>query len=196
MFRQCGACGKAFPATIDYFYSTGRGALYRDCKACISVRRKTYYLECKRLGNLPNAFQRKTYYLERKACKQLQQRLIFVLRVGLARREQSRVYYEQNKGVYQDRQRRHRQRIREVIDNLKRVPCADCGRSYPACVMDFDHRDPKKKTMNLSMATRRGWSITRVVEEASKCDVVCANCHRLRTFMGRWLNAENTATTA
>jgi len=37
--RTCSACGKAFPATLEYFYSTGRkpGQLRGDCKACHSA---------------------------------------------------------------------------------------------------------------------------------------------------------------
>lgn len=47
--------------------------------------------------------------------------------------------------------------------------------------MDFDHRDPHDKTANLSAAWAGGWTRERVLEEAAKCDVVCANCHRIRT---------------
>lgn len=57
----------------------------------------------------------------------------------------------------------------------------DCGQRFPPYVMDFDHRDPGKKVGNVaSMAV--GSSVERLMEEIEKCDIVCANCHRIRTF--------------
>jgi len=47
--------------------------------------------------------------------------------------------------------------------------------------MDFDHRPGEKKSLEVSRLTLTK-SIRRVVEEIAKCDVVCANCHRIRTF--------------
>ena len=45
--------------------------------------------------------------------------------------------------------------------------------------MDFDHRDPSTKCFGLSHAIFQAWS--NVLAEIDKCDVVCANCHRIRT---------------
>jgi hypothetical protein len=47
--------------------------------------------------------------------------------------------------------------------------------------MDFDHRDPRTKAFDLGSASRTG-SLKRTKEEAAKCDVVCALCHRYRTY--------------
>lgn len=52
---------------------------------------------------------------------------------------------------------------------------------YPVFVMDFDHRDPARKRFNIAN-TFRTWAIAQVVAEIQKCDVVCANCHRMRTY--------------
>ena len=41
---------------------------------------------------------------------------------------------------------------------------------------DFDHRDPQEKLFNLSQLT----GIVKQRIEASKCDLVCAVCHRIR----------------
>jgi hypothetical protein len=67
-----------------------------------------------------------------------------------------------------------------LLNRLRGVPCADCGERYPACAMDFDHRDPVTK---LSAVTRMvGRATTEaILAEAAKCDIVCANCHRVRT---------------
>jgi hypothetical protein len=55
----------------------------------------------------------------------------------------------------------------------------DCGRTFDPYVMDFDHvRGKKAFTIGLA---REAVSIARLMEEVAKCDVVCSNCHRLRT---------------
>jgi len=46
--------------------------------------------------------------------------------------------------------------------------------------MDFDHRDPAGKLTKMS---RLVWGKReRMMEELKKCDLVCAVCHRIRTF--------------
>lgn len=56
----------------------------------------------------------------------------------------------------------------------------DCGQSYHYSVMDFDHvRGEKIGNVNKLM-TRR--CIAKLEEEIAKCDLVCSNCHRLRTW--------------
>lgn len=55
----------------------------------------------------------------------------------------------------------------------------DCGVKYPPYVMDFDHRDPSEKLLNVSKVGRYG--IQSLLDEIEKCDVVCSNCHRERT---------------
>jgi formate-dependent nitrite reductase cytochrome c552 subunit len=72
----------------------------------------------------------------------------------------------------------------EVLDQLRTVPCADCGGVFAQCAMDFDHRDPASKSMRVTAMVGRA-GIRRILAEVAKCDIVCANCHRLRTFERR-----------
>jgi hypothetical protein len=52
--------------------------------------------------------------------------------------------------------------------------------------MDFDHRDPSQKEFNLgSEAIREMYSLEKLQAEIDKCDIVCANCHRIRTAIQR-----------
>jgi uncharacterized Fe-S radical SAM superfamily protein PflX len=61
------------------------------------------------------------------------------------------------------------------------VPCADCGVLFPAWVMHWDHLPGYEKVDELSeMLINR--SRTLVVEELKKCELVCANCHVMRTI--------------
>lgn len=71
--------------------------------------------------------------------------------------------------------------MRKVLDEIKDVPCMDCGIKYPPFVMDFDHRDPTQKVDGLARLVRSG-SMRKMLAEVEKCDVVCSNCHRIRTF--------------
>jgi hypothetical protein len=50
--------------------------------------------------------------------------------------------------------------------------------------MDFDHRDPRTKWSAVTRMIGRAGTY-RILEEVAKCDIVCANCHRLRTFVRR-----------
>jgi hypothetical protein len=81
----------------------------------------------------------------------------------------------------------HRERWRrnaDLLDQLRSVPCGDCGNRYPQCCMDFDHRDPDQKVKRVpAMIASHG--IGKILAEVAKCDIVCANCHRLRTFYRR-----------
>ena len=79
---------------------------------------------------------------------------------------------------------RHRWRHRaDLLDQLRSVPCADCGGVFAQCAMDFDHRDPSSKVRSVTRMING--SIEKMLAEAAKCDIVCANCHRLRTFQRR-----------
>ena len=67
-----------------------------------------------------------------------------------------------------------------TINSLKDVPCKDCGGRFPSECMDFDHvRGPK--LFNVGTCSRNGVSETRLDAEIAKCEIVCANCHRIRT---------------
>ncbi len=59
--------------------------------------------------------------------------------------------------------------------------CADCGmRSEHSEIYDFDHRDPSKKVASVATLITKGtWE--DFLAEIAKCEVVCANCHRIRT---------------
>jgi hypothetical protein len=77
---------------------------------------------------------------------------------------------------------KYRARIRAIIAEAKNRACADCGRHFPTCVMDFDHvRGEKKFKVAEAVQRAYGLNFDRLRAEIAKCDVVCANCHRIRT---------------
>jgi hypothetical protein len=74
-------------------------------------------------------------------------------------------------------------RLRDLLLVLRDRGCLDCGERPPPCVMQFDHRDPREKKFSVSSSWCR--SDSKIVEEARKCDIVCPNCHRHRSFKSR-----------
>ena len=58
--------------------------------------------------------------------------------------------------------------------------CADCGESDPI-VLDLDHLDQDTKFKSVANMIMGGYGLARIMQEAEKCEVVCANCHRRRT---------------
>lgn len=82
-----------------------------------------------------------------------------------------------------DAQRVYREGVRNFINGLKSFPCDDCKQTFIPEAMDFDHVRGEKK-FNISSAMKRR-SLKEVLEEVAKCDLVCATCHRIRTFNRR-----------
>ncbi len=68
-----------------------------------------------------------------------------------------------------------------IVEERKNVPCADCGQRFPTCAMDFDHVRGEKK-MNIAQSVAQTWSMEIFLAELDKCEVVCACCHRIRTY--------------
>lgn len=73
--------------------------------------------------------------------------------------------------------RNYRQKVRDWVTEYKEDrPCTDCGGFFKGCQMQFDHLHSKK--LNVSLAA----SVKQAQDEIAKCELVCANCHSLRTY--------------
>lgn len=70
---------------------------------------------------------------------------------------------------------RNRQFVR---DHLSSNPCVDCGVTDPR-VLEFDHVSGEKRLAISHMIT--GYSLDSIKREIEKCEVRCANCHRIKT---------------
>lgn len=99
--------------------------------------------------------------------------------------EYTREHYQKNKEGYKARARARKIALAQMVYDIKAsTPCADCGETYPHYVMDFDHLDAETKVDNVTSLIRLGGK-KRVLDEIAKCEVVCSNCHRERTFKRR-----------
>jgi len=71
------------------------------------------------------------------------------------------------------------QLFRTRVSELKaNKPCADCGRILAPVAMDFDHVRGLKFR---EVSAMQNFAWPRVLAEIAKCELVCANCHRIRT---------------
>jgi hypothetical protein len=59
----------------------------------------------------------------------------------------------------------------------------DCGFRGHFEALQFDHL--RDKVGNVSEMVARGFSLERLKKEIEKCQVVCANCHAIRTYNRR-----------
>lgn len=72
-----------------------------------------------------------------------------------------------------------------VVEYLKSHPCVDCGED-DIRVLEFDHVYGEKY-MNISQMVGRKYSISAIQEEIDKCEIRCANHHRIVTAeRGGW----------
>jgi hypothetical protein len=83
-----------------------------------------------------------------------------------------------------EKMRRRYEKHRVLVDALKSAPCMDCGNLFPPVCMDFDHvRGNKRQNVSLMVP----YAPEALFDEIAKCDVVCSNCHRIRTQRRRSL---------
>jgi hypothetical protein len=89
-----------------------------------------------------------------------------------------------------DRQLAHKKRYwEEFVEWYRQLktdrPCADCGRCFHHSAMTWDHLPGSTKVAELSTFLSKHRSRRMVLEEIAKCELVCANCHAVRTWERR-----------
>lgn len=103
-------------------------------------------------------------------------------------REYRNEWYERNKETEREkakvrqaeRRREFKNWFREYKSNLK---CSKCGFSHPAA-LDFHHKDSTKKEFTLG-STGLSVSTEKFLKEIEKCEILCANCHRIHHYEER-----------
>ena len=97
-------------------------------------------------------------------------------------KEAQRRYYEENKDKYLARHQNRASRLKLYLEDFKSgKKCLDCEIAYPHYMMDFDHVRGRKRFEVSSI--RSFSSIEDLQIEIDKCDLICSNCHRHRTWM-------------
>lgn len=67
------------------------------------------------------------------------------------------------------------------VDELKRNPCQDCLGVFEPESMDWDHRPGVEKLGEIGKMVSGRYALSTVLAEIEKCDLVCSNCHRVRS---------------
>ena len=104
--------------------------------------------------------------------------------------QKAKRYSEKHKEHLRLYHQRRCQERRAWLNELKDHPCVDCGRMYPPECMDFDHvRGDKTKCVGHLFNVNK----TRTLDEIAKCDLICSNCHRIRTAKRRLSKTHSVA---
>lgn len=85
--------------------------------------------------------------------------------------------YEKKKQLYKTKIYQRQRELLDWFEELKPpISCVRCGFHHPGAIQ-FHHRDPRQKDMEIYAAVRKGWGKERILQELEKCEPLCANCH-------------------
>jgi hypothetical protein len=169
MEKTCKKCSRRLP--IDSFPKILRkGKSYHEgqCAEC----KKLYFQEYNRTHQEKHAANNQRQYLQVRSA-----RLAYARDYRLAHADEIKLF-----------KLTLRQKKEVLIEQAKDKPCLDCGRKFPRVAMDFDHVRGEKKR-GIAQMVNGAWSIETLLAEIAKCELVCANCHRVRTALRNHLKS-------
>ena len=98
------------------------------------------------------------------------------------RKDYDRKYHARHRVRRVAQARARQQRFLDWHRALKgNTPCADCGGSFHFAAMQWDHLPGSTKITEIADLLRTG-SSRKLREEIAKCELVCANCHAVRSY--------------
>ncbi len=94
-------------------------------------------------------------------------------------------YYSKNKlrickDTYKNKKRHRIEKKEKLLSYLNVHPCIDCGNT-DVRVLEFDHIKGNKR-MDVTKMVSHAYSWENIQKEIDKCEVVCSNCHKIRTY--------------
>lgn len=93
-------------------------------------------------------------------------------------KEYRKIHYQNNKDKYLKKAKIYTSNIFEwFLEIKKKLKCELCGENRH-WVLDFHHNDPLLKDEAVGFMARRVASKKKILDEISKCTVLCSNCHR------------------
>ena len=102
---------------------------------------------------------------------------------GVAKTTQSKIYrrrkcrycYRKTKNILKDKRRGC------LAGYKEKIGCRDCGIKDHR-VLDFHHKSSKEKDFAISEYYYHQYCEVRLKKEVEKCEILCANCHRIYHF--------------
>ncbi len=160
----------------DYVCKDGTQTRRSRCNGCRSADTRNWYVNHKE-----QAKASKQIYIEKNYEVIAERRMRY--RDNHRKEEASR-----STRHYRKHKKQKTNLISWIKDKYTGVPCLDCNGVFHWVAMDFDHRPEEMKSFGIAtkgtlMATPK--NISMVMKEISKCDIVCSNCHRVRTWVER-----------
>jgi len=164
----CSTCFKD-KSVSDFYYRIDRPlGRWSRCKKCVSEKRKTRQWTNAARDNLLS-YRRKYYQKNKEKHHQYNKQ-----------RYHSDPRVREATKIRSTRRRLADLNNRKFIISIKNHPCLDCGIKFHHVAMDFDHRHGEIKGYEISRM--RNCSKATILKEVAKCDLVCSNCHRVRTW--------------
>jgi hypothetical protein len=92
-------------------------------------------------------------------------------------------YHQRRRPIRRAQKRARQQSLVMWMRDLKASrPCKDCGGFFHHAAMTFDHLPGSTKRGDVSTLLYSGYRQV-LLDEMAKCDLVCANCHAVRTYV-------------
>ena len=86
------------------------------------------------------------------------------------------LYYKDNNNYYINKYNNGKNK-RNFLINYFKNSCSICGYNKNSAALVFHHIEPKNKKFNITLKNCMTKSIDELQQEASKCILLCANCH-------------------
>lgn len=169
MKKTCTKCGRKRAAAEFKIYASGPriGKFHCWCQECY---RESSKLANEKWNSVPGNLEKKK---ERE-----QQRRIENPAHQIAR---NREYRKNNREKVRASERSRHADMRRKLDLLKMGrPCYDCGGDFPPVCLSWDHIPGKEKFFTIG-SQMKSHCLDAVIDEINKCQLVCFNCHQLRT---------------
>lgn len=196
LLKRCGDCGVEKPQSEFYRRALAADGLQYQCKICNRQWQRTYHRSPRRIAIREERRQVAKSHdgtsRQCTKCKVVKSRSQFNLAAYSADGLTSwcKDCFAERNAILSTPEFKEQTRIRDqsrkdafraLVDEIKRsTPCKRCGGVFPPCVMDFHHREPAIKSFGIGTSGRA--KLSRVKEEIAKCDLLCANCHRIVEF--------------
>lgn len=88
--------------------------------------------------------------------------------------------YAAKGSLVREQKRLRKRKLIAWYQALKDAPCTDCHEVFHPAAMQWDHRDAPKLGEVATMLHRVSREV--LLRELAKCQLVCANCHAIRTY--------------